>query len=75
MLTLITMFAVTWPQLSYGAEEAQRIAAAAPDDGSDGPTLFELIGQVKNSPSPGAGLPATSVQYGYLSYIPQLTDS
>jgi hypothetical protein len=31
--------------------------------------VFELIGQVKNSAPPGPGLPATSVQYGYLSAI------
>lgn len=35
---------------------------------------FEVIGQVKSSPSPGPGLPATSVQYGYLSYVAGLTD-
>ena len=31
--------------------------------------LFELVGQVKNSPPAGPGLPPTSVQYGYLSSI------
>lgn len=30
---------------------------------------FELIGQVKNFPPAAPGLPATSVQYGYLSFI------
>src|SRR2546430_16444061 len=36
---------------------------------------FEFIGQVKNSPPAGPGLPATSVQYGYLSHITGLPDS
>jgi hypothetical protein len=31
--------------------------------------VFELVGQVKNAPPAGPGLPATSVQYGYLSLI------
>jgi hypothetical protein len=31
--------------------------------------LFELVGQVKNAPPAGPGLPATSVQYGYLSSV------
>ena len=34
--------------------------------------VFELVGQVKNTPSPGPGVPATSVQYGYLSAIKDL---
>jgi hypothetical protein len=37
--------------------------------------MFELIGQVKNSPPAGPGLPATSVQYGYLAHISDLTDN
>lgn len=38
----------------------------------EGEVMFELIGQVKNS---AAGVvPATSVQYGYLSYINGLSD-
>lgn len=53
---------------------AQRVpspsAGALPED----QVVFEVIGQVKNSPSPGPGLPATSVQYGYLSYVAGLTD-
>ena len=36
---------------------------------------FAFIGQVKNSPPAGPGLPATSVQYGYLSHITGLPDS
>ena len=35
----------------------------------DNDVAFELIGQVKNSPPAAPGLPATSVQYGYLSFI------
>lgn len=35
----------------------------------DGQVMFELIGQVKNTP----GTPPTSVQYGYLPYINGLT--
>lgn len=31
--------------------------------------LFELVGQVKNAPPAGPGLPATSVQYGYLTFV------
>jgi hypothetical protein len=31
--------------------------------------LFELVGQVKNAPPAGPGLPATSIQYGYLSSV------
>jgi hypothetical protein len=36
--------------------------------------MFEFVGQVKNLPPPGPGLPATSIQYGYLSHIQGLTD-
>src|SRR2546428_14012957 len=36
---------------------------------------FELIGQVKNSPPAGPGLPFTSVQYGYLSHIAGISDN
>lgn len=54
---------------------AQRIpsplAGALPED----QVAFEVIGQVKNSPSPGPGMPATSNQYGYLSYVAGLTDN
>jgi hypothetical protein len=58
-------------------------AAQSPDSGaqalssgniwSEEEVAFELIGQVKNSPPAGPGLPATSVQYGYLPYINDLT--
>ena len=36
--------------------------------------MFEFVGQVKNSPPVGPGLPATSIQYGYLSHIEGLKD-
>jgi len=36
---------------------------------------FEFVGQVKNFPPAGPGLPATSVQYGYLSHIQSLDDT
>src|SRR5256885_5661235 len=43
--------------------------------GHEDDLAFEFIGQVKNSPPAGPGLPATSVQYGYLSHITGLDDS
>jgi len=36
--------------------------------------MFEFVGQVKNLPPAGPGLPATSVQYGYLSHVNGLSD-
>jgi len=36
--------------------------------------MYEFIGQVKNSPPAGPGLPATSVQYGYISHVRGLND-
>ena len=36
--------------------------------------MFEFVGQVKNAPPAGPGLPATSTQYGYLSHIQGLSD-
>jgi hypothetical protein len=36
--------------------------------------MFEFVGQVKNLPPAGPGLPPTSIQYGYLSHIQSLTD-
>lgn len=36
--------------------------------------VYEFVGQVKNSPPAGPGLPATSVQYGYLSHVNGLSD-
>lgn len=44
-------------------------AGAWPEDN----VIFEWIGQVKNSPPAGPGLPATSVQYGYLPFIQGLS--
>jgi hypothetical protein len=38
-----------------------------------GDVAFEVVGQVTNFPPAGAGLPATSQQYGYLSLINGLT--
>jgi hypothetical protein len=40
-----------------------------PLDSSPADVAFELIGQVTNSLPAGPGLPATSVQYGYLPFI------
>ena len=75
ILTLL-MLVLAWPQTSHGAaQESKQSPPGFPDALTDGQILFEVIGQVKNSPSPGPGLPATSVQYGYLSYIPKLGDS
>src|SRR5262249_12164833 len=37
--------------------------------------IYEFVGQVKNFPSAGPGLPATSVQYGYISHVRGLDDS
>jgi hypothetical protein len=76
VLTLLVLFVLALPRLSYGADEAGQFGnPASPGALTEGQTVFEVIGQVKNSPSPGPGLPATSVQYGYLSHIPQLTDN
>src|SRR5262249_27738468 len=36
--------------------------------------MYEFIGQVKNLPPAGPGLPATSVQYGYISHVRGLND-
>ena len=36
--------------------------------------MYEFVGQVKNFPPAGPGLPATSVQYGYLSHVNGLND-
>lgn len=59
---------------------ASAISSVASAQGFSFPSLapneamFEFVGQVKNFPPAGAGLPATSVQYGYLSHIQGLTD-
>ena len=60
------------------------LAALAGPAGAQSPPLFdfsqidqemyEFIGQVKNSPPAGPGLPATSVQYGYVSHVRGLSD-
>lgn len=66
---LLTSLLVVWPMLGSMA------AAPAPWDDTErilwpeDDMIFEIIGQVKNSPPAGPGLPATSVQYGYLSSI------
>ena len=36
--------------------------------------VYEFVGQVKNSPPAGPGLPATSIQYGYISHVRGLSD-
>jgi len=36
--------------------------------------MYEFVGQVKNLPPAGPGLPATSVQYGYISHVRGLND-
>src|SRR5438477_7274500 len=36
--------------------------------------MYEFVGQVKNFPPAGPGLPPTSVQYGYLSHVNGLPD-
>ena len=36
--------------------------------------MFEFVGQVKNFPPAGPGLPATSIQYGYISHVRGLSD-
>jgi hypothetical protein len=59
---------------------ASSISRAASAQGFPFPTpapneaMFEFVGQVKNFPPAGPGLPPTSVQYGYLSHIQGLTD-
>ena len=37
--------------------------------------MYEFVGQVKNLPPAGAGLPATSIQYGYVSHVNGLNDA
>ena len=36
--------------------------------------MYEFVGQVKNFPPARPGLPATSVQYGYISHVAGLSD-
>lgn len=66
MLAALALAAFT-PCLSAQALPSGNLIAS--DD-----LLFEVIGQVKNSPPAGPGLPPTSVQYGYLSHINGLDD-
>src|SRR6266550_3584032 len=58
---------------------ATQVSAASDDEGLHrlttpiGAIAFEVVGQVTNFPPAGAGQPATSQQYGYLSLINGLT--
>jgi hypothetical protein len=60
---------LSWPVLVVGTSPQdvnlnfKRIRVAEDQE------IFELVGQVKNAPPAGPGLPATSVQYGYLSWL------
>jgi hypothetical protein len=59
------------------AGTANRARAQALPSGNfwgQGEVMFEVVGQVKNSPPAGPGLPPTSVQYGYLSHVKGLSD-
>ena len=69
-LLLTVVFVATVSPAGAAQRVPSPFAGALPED----QVAFEVIGQVKNSPSPGPGLPATSVQYGYLSYVAGLTD-
>jgi hypothetical protein len=62
-LLLVSLF--TWPTLvpTAASQDANVKKICVAEDQE----LFELVGQVKNAPPAGPGLPATSVQYGYLS--------
>lgn len=48
---------------------AQSFFSAPPNE-----AMFEFVGQVKNFPPAGAGLLATSNQYGYISHVQGVTD-
>ena len=58
---------------------AAPVSASSDDEGLHslttpiGDIAFEVVGQVTNFPPAGAGQPATSQQYGYLSLINRLT--
>ena len=67
---LLTTFVFVATTAAAAQRTPSPFAGALPED----QVAFEMIGQVKNSPSSGPGLPATSVQYGYLSYIAGLRD-
>jgi len=64
---LLLVSLLSWPILVPTAASqdpnVKKICAAEDQE------LFELVGQVKNAPPAGPGLPATSVQYGYLSSV------
>jgi hypothetical protein len=64
---LLLVSLLSWPPLVPSAAcqspDVEKIRVA------DNQELFELVGQVKNAPPAGPGLPATSVQYGYLSSV------
>ena len=67
-ITCLLVFSVlSWPLLvsnaTGGDREVKKIRIAEDRD------VFELVGQVKNAPPAGPGLPATSVQYGYLTFV------
>jgi hypothetical protein len=70
LVLLVTLVFVATVSAAAAAKVPSPFFGALPED----QVAFEVIGQVKNSPSPGPGLPATSVQYGYLSYVAGLTD-
>jgi hypothetical protein len=64
---LLAVSLLSWPLLVSSA------AGQVPDlkgiRVAEDQELFELVGQVKNAPPAGPGLPATSVQYGYLTLV------
>jgi hypothetical protein len=67
LTSLIAVSLLSWPLL------VQHAAGQDPDVKeicvAENRELFELVGQVKNAPPAGPGLPATSIQYGYLSSV------
>jgi hypothetical protein len=67
---LLALLLLGWPFPSPRAavpNDSDLEVAIAEDE-----VLFEFVGQVKNSPPALPGLPATSVQYGYLSFLRSL---
>jgi hypothetical protein len=70
LLMLSTLFAALLPlPVSGSPEEEHGRRLRTPLGG----ITFEVVGQVTNFPPAGAGQPATSQQYGYLSLINGLT--
>ena len=63
VVAALSSWPLTAPLATAQAPDEVRIRIAEDQD------LFELVGQVKNSPPAGPGLPATSVQYGYLTFV------